>query len=270
MYFVAKNAPPEDYAIAELINKGLDSRQLFKAAFSFHQVVLGSRIASEGQTTIQNGLFKGTIINPESFSSQFLPKFIGTYECEVQNHLISINTPIDCFLNIGCADGFYVACIARWLRIPCIGVDIDPRSAAAIANVSQANGVGDLVSFSKSTSEAARQLSGSVLILIDVDGAELKVLSELLEALEKNPLIKHVHLILETDLDAKGDMNHPALIHSLSSKDWIIDRLIQQDHSQHFLHRHSHLSFLDQVVMAAEGRHGGQIWIAAQRAYNSQ
>ena len=59
MYLVAKNAPPEDYAIAELINQGLDSRQLFKAAFSFHQVVLGSQLASEGQTTIQNGLFKG-------------------------------------------------------------------------------------------------------------------------------------------------------------------------------------------------------------------
>ena len=109
-----------------------------------------------------------------------------------------------------------------------------------------------------------------MLVLIDVDGAELKVLSELLEALEKNPLIKHVHLILETDLDTKGDMNHPVLIHSLSSQDWTIDRLIQQDHSQHFLHRHSHLSFLDQVVFAAEGRYGGQSWIAAQRAYNSQ
>ena len=104
----------------------------------------------------------GTVLNPESFSSSFLPKYIGTYEREVQDHISSIKAPLDCCLNIGCADGFYVACIARWRRIPCIGVDIDPRSAQAIADIGQANNVSHLVNFDGSITKATQQLRGHV------------------------------------------------------------------------------------------------------------
>ena len=128
MYAVPDNAPQEDKAVIKLINEGLNSRQLLRAALTIHQHVLSQQIARKGENTIQNGFFRGTVLNPESFSSSFLPKYIGTYEREVQDHLSSINGPLDCCLNIGCADGFYLACIARWRRIPCIGVDIDPRS----------------------------------------------------------------------------------------------------------------------------------------------
>ena len=269
MFGVPDNAPTEDKAICELINQGLNSYQLFKAAFTFHQRLLGSYQASKGETTIQSGLFKGTVLNPESLSSQLLPKYIGTYEREVQDHLASIKTPLNCFLNIGCADGFYMACIARWRRIPCIGVDIDPRSAAAIAHVGEANDVSDLVSFSPSISQAVPQLSGSALILVDVDGAESKVLRELFDALSKNSLIRHAHMILESDHNAEGGgMNHSALIHSLCEEHWSIDRLLQQDPRKRFVANQSHLSFLDQVVLASEGRPGGQKWIVAQRPYN--
>jgi len=271
MFVVPDNAPPEDKAITKLMNEGLDSRQLLRAAFTFHQLVLSQRLASKGETTIQSGCFKGTVLNPESFSSAFLPKYIGTYEREVQDHLSSISAPLDCFLNIGCADGFYLACIARWRRIPCIGVDIDPRSAAAINHVGQANGVNNLVSFKASISEAVAQLKGSVLILIDVDGAESKVLAELLDALAKNPLIKHAHLILETDVNPEGSgMNHPILIRSLCAQNWSIDQLLHQDPNRRFLQSYSHLSFLEQVVLASEGRYGKQCWIVASRDYNHE
>ena len=271
MYFVAHDAPPEHKAIAELMNQGMDSEQLFKAAFSFHQLIVGTEFAEKDKTTVQNGLFKGMILNPESFSSQFLPKYIGTYEGEVQDHLASIKTPLDCFLNIGCADGFYIAGIALWLRIPCVGVDINPCSAAAITHVGKANGVSDLVSFSSSISEAVPKLSSSLLILIDVDGAESRVLSELLDALSKNQKIKHAHLILETDFNAQGDgMNHDVLINSLCAQQWTIQHLLQQDPSKRFLPRYSHLSFLQQVSQAAEGRPSEQSWIVAQRTYSRE
>ena len=273
MYFVPDNARPEDKAICELINQGLDSRQLFKAAFSFHQLIAGEKIASKekNKISIQNGLFKGTVINPESLSSQLLPKYIGVYEREVQNYLASIRTPFDCFLNIGCADGFYLACIGCWRHIPCVGVDVDPRSAAAIAYIGQVNGISDLVSFSSSIGEAMQKLNGSILILIDVDGAESKVLEELHAAMAQNPQIKNAHLILETDINAEGNnMNHSWLIRSLCEESWSIDRLIQQDPGQRFLASQSQLSFLDQVALGAEGRPGGQSWIAAKRACNPE
>ena len=271
MYVVPDNAPPEDKAITELINQGLDSRRLFGAAWAMHQYQLSEHLESMGETTIQSGLVKGTILNPKSFSSQFLPKYIGTYEREVQDHLSAISAPLDCFLNIGCADGFYLACIARWRRIPCIGVDIDARSAAAISHVGKANGVSNLVSFKASISEAVAQLKGSVLILIDVDGAESRVLAELLDPLAKNPLIKHAHLILETDAnpDSSG-MNHPFLIHSLCAQNWSIENMLRQDPSRRFLQNYSHLSFLEQVVLASEGRCGEQCWIVASRDWNHE
>ena len=269
MFFVPENAPREDKAITDLINQGLDSERLFKAAWTLHQFKISQLQAQKGEASIQSGLFKGTILNPESFSSQFMPKYIGTYEREVQNHLATIETQFDGFLNIGCADGFYLACIARWLRIPCIGVDIDPRSDTAVSFVSQANGVSDLVSFNFSIDKAVQRLSGSILILIDVDGAESKVLSELLESLSKNHLVKHAHLILETDQKADGDkMNQSELIHDLCAQHWSIDSLLNQDPTQRFLPQLSQLSFLDQVALAAEGRMGGQSWIVAIKTYN--
>ena len=271
MFVVPDNAPQEDKAVTRLINEGLDSRQVLRAALTLHQRILSQHLARKGKNTVQSGFFKGTVLNPESFSSSFLPKYIGTYEREVQEHLSSINAPLDCCLNIGCADGFYLAGIARWRRIPCIGVDIDPRTPAAIAHVGQANGVSDLVSFKASITEAVPELSGSVLVLIDVDGAESKVLAELLEALSKNPLIKHVHLILETDINCEDSgMNHPFLIRSLCEENWSVDRLIEQDTNLRFAQTYSHLSFLDQVVLASEGRYGRQKWIVAQKEYKPQ
>lgn len=271
MFVVPNNAPQEDKAITKLINEGMDSRQVLRAALTLHQRMLSQHLVRKGENTIQSGFFKGTVLNPESFSSSFLPKYIGTYEREVQDHLSSINAPLDCCLNIGCADGFYLACIARWRRIPCIGVDIDPRSPAAIAHVGQANGVSDLVSFKASITEAVRELIGSVLILIDVDGAESKVLAELLESLSKNTLIKHAHLILESDLNGESSgMNHHFLINSLCAQNWSIDRLLEQDTHLRFAQAYSHLSFLDQVVLASEGRYGRQNWIVAQKEYKPQ
>ena len=273
MYFVPDNAPSEHKAICALINQGLDSKQLFKAAFSFHQLVAGERIATKGKNkiTIQNGLFEGTAIYPESLSSQFLPKYIGVYEREIQNYLATIRTSFDCFLNIGCADGFYLACIGRWLHIPCVGVDVDTRSAAAVEYIGQVNGISDLVSFSTSVGEAMSKLSGSILILIDVDGAESKVLEELHSAMPKHTQIKNAHLILETDFNAEGErMNHSTLIRTLCGEDWSIDRLIQQDPGQRFLATQNQMSFLDQVVLAAEGRPGGQSWIAAKWVRNPE
>ena len=114
------------------------------------------------------------------------------------------------------------------------------------------------------------ELTGSVLILIDVDGAESKVLAELLDALAKNPSIKYAHLILETDLNAEGSgMNHALLIRSLCEHNWSIDRLIEQDTNLRFVQPYSHLSFLEQVVLASEGRYGRQKWIVAQKNINS-
>ena len=115
------------------------------------------------------------------------------------------------------------------------------------------------------------KLSGSILILIDVDGAESKVLEELHSAMPKHPQIKNAHLILETDFNAEGDnMNHSILIRTLCEEHWSIDRLIQQDPRQRFLATQSQMSFLDQIVLAAEGRPGGQSWIAAKWVCNPE
>ena len=75
MFFVPENAPREDKAITDLINQGLDSERLFKAAWTLHQFKISQLQAQKGETSIQSGLFKGTILNPESFSSQFMPKY---------------------------------------------------------------------------------------------------------------------------------------------------------------------------------------------------
>lgn len=139
------------------------------------------------------------------------------------------------FIDIGCAEGFYLAGIARWKRIPCIGIDTDPRSKGAVSYAAEANRVSDLVSFSADITSVCFFLEGSLLWLVDVDGSELQVLEVLGRLFE--------------------------------SSGWRVDRVLRRNPGNRFVGCCSDLSFLEQVVRGAEGRPGGQSWIAASRYF---
>lgn len=262
---VPQHAPEEHKFIARLINDGMRSEELFRACFTFYQLELQERLkrSAGAELRVQSGLFEGMALYPQSLHSQLLPKWLGTYELEVQELLVRCGQQCDTFLDIGCAEGFYLTGMSRWKGIHCAGVDIDPRAKHAVEEAVQMNDLQGLVSFHDSIDKALQLLHGNLLILVDVDGNEHPVLTQLQARLEKKMDIKSCQLIIESDLDDHGEHNTSELIRFLCENNWRVIEIAKQQPHLRFTARFSDHSFLKQAAMAGEGRHGGQCWIHA-------
>ena len=153
MFNVPESAPPEDKAICELVNRGLNPKQLFKASYSFYRIALEEDLRRNSDIKVDSGLFQGMILSPEVLASSLLPKALGTYEKEVQDYMKENIEFCEKFVDVGCAEGFYMVGVARLLGVPCIGIDIDPRSQQAIDYAAKANKVSDLVTFATDINE---------------------------------------------------------------------------------------------------------------------
>lgn len=262
---VPDHAPEEHKQIARLINDGMQARELFRACFTFYQLELEQRLRDGTDLRVQSGLFRGMALFPQSLASQLLPKWLGTYELEVQHLLERHGQHCDAFLDIGCAEGFYLTGMAQWRGIPCAGVDIDPRSRQAVHDAACANKLQELITFQTSLDQAIGPLQGNLLCMVDVDGQELQVLSELQQQLEHHQGITDCRLIVESDLNSKGEHNTGEIVRFLSEHGWTVLGTTAQQPSLRFTGRHAERSLLDQVALAGEGRHGGQCWISAHR-----
>ena len=266
-YSVPNSAPIEDKAICDLVNKGLCPQQLFRAAYSFYLRHLEGEAESCGRTKVESGLFRGMSLYPRSLASQVMPKMQGTYEKEVQDYLIEHSDSFERFLDVGCAEGFYLSGIASWKGIPCYGIDIDPVSEKAVEYVAAANKLENLISFSNSLSSAEEFIAGKLLCLVDVDGSEFDVLGSLNLAFDQSSSLESVLLLVESDDQQLGRQNTPELISGLVRSGWSIESMIKQNPSNRFVDSRSELSFLEQAVIGAEGRPGRQCWIAASKQF---
>ena len=80
-----------------------------------------------------DGSFKGVMHAEKAFGSTLSPKITGTYEAELVHEIIPILPGKSCFLDIGCAEGYYTTGVAVKSDIlEVIVVDID---AAALNGV---------------------------------------------------------------------------------------------------------------------------------------
>ena len=270
MISVPDNGPAEAKAICGLVNNGMNPQLLFKASYTFYKHHLESQLALSKELRVLSGLFEGMLLYPASLASALLPKALGTYEKEVQDYLQESAYHFDKFLDVGCAEGFYLSAIARWKKIPCLGIDIDTRSQESVTYAANVNGVSSLVSFASNLSGAKDFLSGSMLCLVDVDGSEVDILEQLNVMLEASSLLTSVKLIIESDQSTLGRQNTPELIALLCASGWRVERTINQDPGNRFVGFCSELSFLEQVVRGAEGRPGGQCWIVAEKSFSDR
>ena len=257
-FTVPDSAPAEDKAICQLVNSGHSPQQLFRAAYTFYRATLEQQLSKEGPVKVQSGLFRGMSLYPGSLASQLLPKWLGTYEAEVQHILNAHGADYDCFLDIGCAEGFYLTGMALLYGITCQGVDIDPRAKSATAYASQQNGVSHLVNVQDCVATAVAACHGKTMIMIDVDGNEDEVLDELEASLASHQKITDLMLVVETDKGVSSEQNTANLITRLCYGQWLIRHVAQQSPTLRFEGSLSEYSFLEQAVRGAEGRPGGQ------------
>ena len=200
MFFVNDDDPAENKAVCDLVNSGLDPGLLLKAAFSFYVKKLEQSLSRKSDfLEVRSGLFHGMRLSKEVLASQLLPKISGTYEKEVQDCIKEFSGLFDKFIDIGCAEGFYVAGISKWQKIPSLGIDIDHRSERAVSYAAQVNQVSDLVSFSMDIAKVGDFLEGSILCLVDVDGSEMEVLRKFDLLCNSSRSLSLARLIVESD-----------------------------------------------------------------------
>ena len=266
-YSLPSSASPEAKVICQLINQGLDPRNLFIAAITFYSDALVRRKVGSSPFVVESGLFQGMRLDSSALGSLLAPKIQGTYEKEVQDCLQLYADQFDRFLDVGCAEGFHLIGVASWKKVPCFGVDIDKRAGDAVRRVAANNGVSDLVRFESDLSLAASFVRGCLLCLVDVDGSEIEVLESLMSLFESASDLEDVILIVESDLAGGKEQNLPEIISLLASDGWLVSSCLPQQPSSRFVGAKAGMSFLDQVVWGSEGRSAGQSWIVARKAF---
>lgn len=253
----------------ELLGRDCSTYELLRYAANLHRVELEARLYSLLDGTVAAGPFVGMRCLGEAHASVLSPKLLGTYEKEIQPDLLGMIGSTDSFLDIGCAEGYYTTGLARFEQLKCVvGVDINQRSLAAATLMAQMNGCEGKCSFVSSVAEALPQLKGSVLVMIDVDGAEIPVIHEFFQvsAGEGSSGLSY-RFIVETDYYSGGASNRDDIVLAFEEYGFLLDKEVVQDPAQRFSAQAALLtrSFLDLAVCGMEGRPVDQSWLIFSR-----
>jgi hypothetical protein len=159
---------------------------------------LARYLEMKGGIRVLGGPFEGLCYHEKSSGSSWLPKILGTYEKEIAEIFNRYYLEqFEAVLDIGCAEGYYLAGIGRLLRtLPrpprLIGYDIDEK---AIANAR------DLLSLNEIRSElyhrpvaAADFKANRRFYIVDIEGAESDMFNELIvRKLNESDLLIEIH-----------------------------------------------------------------------------
>lgn len=152
------------------------SRDLLRLATNYRLEVLRPRAQAAMGDVVAGGLFAGMRLLPRAAEGCVIPKLIGCYEAPLQAHLRALaETRPDVVLNIGCAEGWYAAGMARLLPDAEVwAFDIDPAARALCAEMMALNGMAARLRIGAAFTPAdfAAFAGQRVLVLCDIEGAE--------------------------------------------------------------------------------------------------
>ncbi len=246
------------------INQKSSLNKITNLAIGLKRTILEKEYYMKYQGYIINGLFKGMKYLPIARNSVLMPKLLGTYESEVSNYLMSIGKDIDHFLSIGCAEGYYVAGIPyKFPNVTSAGVDIDPQCINLTSILCEINGLTQRTSFGTNLNKALKDITGKALILIDVDGDEINIISQIIKQKDKYKYLINLKLLVETDFHENGNSNEKEIIAFLLENNFNIEYIIEQDIVNRFGSFTEGWSPLDRFIAGYERPSIDQKWIVA-------
>lgn len=156
-------------------------------------------LTTVGDGAVVAGPFRGMRTACESHGSSLLPKLIGTYELE----LAPFWTPewlgaYRTVVNLGCAEGFYLAGIAVVLQsaglpLPSLhGFDIQPLALDLCRRTLTRNGLCIATLAATGWERVLDHAVGPTLVICDIEGAEKSELDPV-----RVPALRHAHVICE-------------------------------------------------------------------------
>jgi hypothetical protein len=173
--------------------KGLAKRLLPPSVFQKIMAVRSrrwqfNRLASNGSldevrryiekhgTVVQSGPFAGLVYPLDAAITRWsTPKLLGTYEMELHPLLYAASSrKYECVIDIGSAEGYYSAGLARLLQVPVYAYDPEPYEKAFAILMAQTNGVSHLVEMANlfTVEEMSRFAGRRALVMSDCEGFE--------------------------------------------------------------------------------------------------
>ena len=259
--------PDASKLVSELIIKGVTSRQLLVLSAHHRRIELEKQLLKTFDYKIVDGPFKGAKQAGFAHGSTLCPKILGSYEAELSSTIEQLAKNKSCFVDIGCAEGYYTTGIGLKFDIPIIiGIDISNPALDQARKSAEINNISKKCIFESSIEEASQRLSSNCLAMIDVDGSEIEVINSFCNELTKHS-IENVDLIIETDFREDGSSNSAEITKLLQDNEFEIKEIICQDFSlrESKVARSLTNSFLDLTIYGLEGRPLNQNWIVAHR-----
>jgi hypothetical protein len=150
--------------------------------------------------------------NPHWGRSEQGGVILGLYEQEVLENLVGAPARFRVFVDVGAADGYYAVGLLHSGRVDrTVAFESLPECRAAIARLAAKNGVSDKITILGTASDhfddmlrAHKINSQETMLLIDIEGAEFKLLTEKVFAFLKDSLIVETHAHIYAD--PQGEM----------------------------------------------------------------
>lgn len=244
------------------------SNDFLSARISLARAVAEKQIFHDFDGRIADGAFKGLKYLPFSNSSVLAPKLLGTYECEVTGYLKSMAANIDSFIDIGCAEGFYIAGMAYYYpKMQIAGVDIDQSSLDTAKFLCDCNQVSS-VSLYKSIGTPLRLAFGKCWIMIDVDGGECEMIKHVVDLISLNHSVNSFTLIIETDLNQDGISNKEDILNQMRDYGMTIEKIFLYDIINRFSPLMKGFTEFERFACAYERTISDQSWIVASKNIN--
>ncbi len=219
---------------------------------------LAAIIVERCGSSVLSGPFAGMDYITESAGSAFLPKLIGSYECELHSIIEKILTSnYDTVADIGSAEGYYAVGLAMHLpkTSKIYAFDINPDAQKLCASLAKKNHVEEkVIILGHCDAEYLQKtLKGYSLVICDCEGYE----TELLQPLAA-PVLYKADILVELHDCLKPGITSTIINRFKSSHDILIIDSIERKPNDYLS-----IGFLmpqQQVLAVSEFRHGHQQW----------
>jgi hypothetical protein len=213
------------------VSKTLARHINLRRIVAFHRRRLSRKIFKQSGGVIKHGPFAGMILldDPRWGQPDQAAMIFGMYEQEVLENLANAPPQFRTFVDIGAADGYYAVGLVKCGKVDrAICFEAHPQGRATIARLAEQNGVSDKVTILGAASEhfvdmlnAYKVNSGETMVLVDIEGAEFKVLTEkVFASLRSSMIIVETHAHIYDDPEAEMDLLRKRASRTHRSTSW--------------------------------------------------
>jgi hypothetical protein len=250
--------------------KAIRRRRLFRKLFRNSQrFVRRNFYPSDTVIQVLTGPFRGLRYLDEIVFGPITPKWLGSYESEIQDIIEAIcQREYRRIINLGCAEGYYAVGLA-WRNPNCrvFAFDTDPLSRMQVRRLAKINSISDRITVRGHCShdELQRLAVCRSLFLIDIEGHEMSLLDPL-----KVPAIRQADILVEVhDVDSPNDPSTAeSRLRDRFDRSHTIERRIPSDRSAWIQLNsevwHRRLTQPEALHATNEFRSGRQLWLWMQ------